>query len=410
MNQVNKQLLNTDGELSLEEQLKGLLNEELSSIIEREKSAFDRLAAPLENFLVLYGAGGLGRNTLAKLRNLGIEPLAFVDNNPRLWHQQVDELEVLSPEEAAQKFGDKAVFIVTIWGAGSSHRFTHTEQHLLNLNCEKVVSFAFLFWKFSDTFLPYYSLDLPHKIYPHADKIKKAFSLWADETSRREYVAQLRWRMLLDFDNLPCAVSQEIYFPEDIFTVSSEEVFVDCGAYDGDTLKIFWQHQSSFSGKVIALEPDPNNFEKLKQYVYSLPDEIQEKVTLLPFAAGKQREQVRFTATGTVSSAVTEKGELEIDCVPLDELIDKYQPTLIKMDIEGGELDALVGAKKIIQKYSPILAICVYHCQDHLWEIPLLIKGFSEDYSFFLREHSEECWDLVFYAVPANRLNNININ
>lgn len=403
MNQDNKQLLNTDSELPLDEQIEELLNEELSSIINREKSAFDRLAAPFGNSLVLYGAGGLGRNTLAKLRNLGIEPLAFADNNSRLWHQPVDGLKVLSAEEAAQKFGEKAVFVVTIWGAGSSHRFAQTKQYLLKLNCHKVVSFAFLFWKYSDTFLPYYSLDLPHKIYLHTNKIKKAFSLWADEMSRREYVAQLRWRMLLDFDNLPSAVSQKIYFPEDIFTVSSKEVFVDCGAYDGDTLKDFWQHQSSFAGRVIALEPDPNNFKKLEQYIYSLPDSIQQRVTLLPFAAGKQREKLRFAATGTVSSAFTDKGTLEIDCVPLDELIDDYQPTLIKMDIEGAELDALVGAKKVIQKYSPLLAICIYHCQDHLWEIPLLIQDFYKDYRFFLRAHSEECWDLVFYAVPVSR-------
>jgi hypothetical protein len=80
------------------------------------------------------------------------------------------------------------------------------------------------------------------------------------------------------------------------------------------------------------------------------------------------------------------------------------RPTFIKMDIEGAEVDALIGARRLIENALPVLAICVYHQPDHLWRIPLLIRSFSDQYRFFLRPHNEEGWDLVCYAVPASRL------
>ncbi|MEH2414964.1 FkbM family methyltransferase [Nostoc sp.] len=395
---------NFSNECLLAGEIDTLFSSDIDSVIKRERECFDKLAAPFEKSIVLFGSGQLGRKTLKGLRKIGIEPLAFADNNSKLWNQSVDGLTVLSPEDAAQTFGNKAVFVVTIWGACSTHRLAHTREQLQLLNCLKIVSCTFLFWKYPETFLPHYCLDLPHKVYQQAENIKKAFSIWADEQSRHEYLVQLRWRMVLDFDSLSSPVSQEQYFPQDIFTLSPTDVFVDCGAYNGDTIESFLKHQSSFLGRIIALEPDPNNFKKLQGYVDTLPKSLQEKVTILPLAAAAQRKKLRFAATGTVSSVVTNTGKLEIDGVPLDELLNDTVPTFIKMDIEGAELDALLGTQKIIQNASPILAICLYHCQDHLWRIPLLLKSLSSQYRFFLRPHGEECWDLNCYAVPVTRL------
>ena len=83
------------------------------------------------------------------------------------------------------------------------------------------------------------------------------------------------------------------------------------------------------------------------------------------------------------------------------------QPTFIKMDVEGSEIDALIGAQNIIRKELPILAICAYHRQDHMWRIPSLIHSFSDQYCFFLRPHLSEGWDLVCYAIPLPRLSSL---
>jgi FkbM family methyltransferase len=404
MNHSELLIQNLSNECLLAEEIDTLFSGNIDSVIKRERESFDKLATPFEKSIVLFGSGQLGRKTLKGLRKIGIEPLAFADNNSALWNQSVDGITVLSPEDAAQKFGNQAVFVVTIWGACSTHKLAHTREQLQRLNCSKVVSVGFLFWKYPETFLPHYSLDLPHKVFQERENIKKVFSLWADEQSRQEYLAQLRWRMFLDFDALPNPIVQEQYFIQDFFTLSPTDVYVDCGAYNGDTIQAFLRHQDSFFGKIIALEPDPKNFEKLQRYVSTLPNTIKEKVTILPLAASKQKTKLRFASTGTSSSLITDSGTLEIDCISLDEVLADCLPTFIKIDIEGAELDALAGSKEIIQNASPILTICAYHCQDHLWQIPLFIHSLSNKYRFFLRPHGVEVWDLICYAVPVSRL------
>jgi FkbM family methyltransferase len=384
--------------------LEDLFTENIQTAIDREQNQFDILSSPYSNSIILFGAGQLGKKTLNGLRELGIEPIAFIDNNNDLWGKSVDNLDVLSPSNAAKKYGKSAVFVMTIWRANSSHRQAHTRNQLTELGCEKIVSVAYLFWKYPETFLPHYCLDLPHKVYEQIDLVKAASSLWADERSQQEYIDQLRWRLQLDFDGLSSPVPQTQYFPSDLFTLSSQETFIDCGAYDGDTIStLIYQQQYNFQ-QIIAFEPDPQNYQKLTEYINELPSDLRSKITIHQLAASNQREQLKFTAMGTASSVVSTVGTFTVDAAPLDEILIDATPTFIKMDIEGAEIAALTGASKIIARDLPILAISAYHLQDHLWRIPLLIHSISSEYKLFLRPHGEECWDCVCYAIPNNRL------
>src|SRR3954453_6466881 len=101
-------------EINLREQIETLLSEGSAGAIRRERTSFDELAGPFGKSLVLFGAGGIGRKTLAGLRKLGIEPLAFADNNEKLYAQPMNGVRVMSPKDAASRYGDKATFVVTI--------------------------------------------------------------------------------------------------------------------------------------------------------------------------------------------------------------------------------------------------------------------------------------------------------
>ena len=104
----------------------------------------------------------------------------------------------------------------------------------------------------------------------------------------------------------------------------------------------------------------------------------------MQYAVGSQKEVVKFNVTGTAASSVGQ-GSFDTECSTLDELLASYMPTFIKMDIEGAEIDAIMGARKVIGKGSPILAICMYHKQEHLWKIPLLLRALSDQYKFYFR-------------------------
>ena len=381
-------------------QLDILLGESFEAAERRERSAFDAAASPFETRMVLFGAGGFGRRTLVRLRSLGIEPLAFADNNRALWGQSVEGLRVMPPGDAAREFGPNAAFVVTIWNGQATDRMADRLQQLRALGCVRAVPAGLLFWKYPDTFLPYYPLDLPHKVLERAEDVRRAFHLWCDDASRREFVAQVAFRLLLDYAGLSRPTAEEPYFPP-YFRCKPDEFLVDCGAFNGDTIRAFLRHAPGFS-RVIAFEPDPLNWPRLLTTVSALPEKVRGGITCLRQAVGSARGTVPFDSTGTDLSRVG-SGTASVECVTLDEVLAGCEPTLIKFDIEGAEPDALNGGRGVIARSAPILAVSAYHRQGHLWEIPLAITQLCDGYRYGLRPHGAEAWDTVCYAVPPGR-------
>jgi FkbM family methyltransferase len=386
----------------LRDELDALLAEGPEGAARRERDTFERLAAPFGTRIVLFGAGGLGRRVLASLRTYGIEPLAFCDNDARLWTASVNGVAVLSPAEAVQRFGASASFVVTVWGALGHDRMRDRVGQLQDLGCKNAFPFLPLAWKYPSGALPHYGAGLPSGVHAAANRVRGAFDLLSDDASRLEYVRQIRWRLFGDFDALTEPVHHPIYFPRDLCALRPDEVFVDCGAYDGDTVRLFVREAHSTFGGIYAFEPDPVSFEKLAATLRKLPGAGGDTVAAFPYATGAKSERMRFIASGTAMSALGD-GDLEVEVRTLDETLAAAKPTYIKMDIEGSEPDALAGARRIVSEESPVLAISCYHRQEHLWEIPLQIHALNPGYRFYLRPHDLEMWDLICYAVPFGR-------
>ncbi|MGB8007892.1 MAG: FkbM family methyltransferase [Terriglobales bacterium] len=382
------------------DELDRLLSEPLSSVHERENSAFDRLLASCGNRLVIFGAGNLGRKVVQCVRSIGIEPLAFADNGQSKWGSSVDGVPVLSPTDAAARYGASALFLVSIWSLG--HYYRDSRAQLERSGCTRVESTASLRWKFADRLLPDFCQDLPHKLYEQAAEVRKAASLWTDDASRREYLNHVLWRAKGDQNALGPPVEEKQYFLDSLYRIDEHEVFVDCGAYTGDTAEQLIRKNPAFS-KIIAIEADPRNFDRLRKWVGTLDAPVASRISALNAAVGATRGQLRFQANGTDGARLATDGNVVVDCIPIDDLTPAAGATFIKMDIEGAELDALEGARRSIQTHRPILSICVYHKQDDLWRIPLFISTMAEDYRFFLRPHGADGKELVCYAVPAKR-------
>jgi FkbM family methyltransferase len=390
----------SDAETDVE--LEALLGEPIQQAKQRAQLAFDEEIRRCGGKVVLFGAGNMGRQVLARLKQDGITPLAFSDNSKNAHGKMVDGLLVLTPEDAAKRHGREAAFIVTIYNR--DHDFADTRRQLRKLGCTQVVPVIPMRWKYHETFLPYYRDDLPHKVLEQADEIRNAMTLWADETSRREFVAQVRWRLHGDFDLLSPPSTAPQYFPPEIFRLTTEEVFVDVGAYDGDTIRDFLSLQGGRFHQILALEPDPDNFRKLSRYVETLPAGLKGRIQAKPLAVGAENGCLRFRSGCGEGSSLSGQGTMEVRCMRLDDLLIAADPTYIKMDIEGAELDALSGARNILRQQEPVVAACVYHAQDHLWRIPLALREINPNYALFLRPHRSECWDTVCYAVPPERL------
>src|SRR5207249_7215194 len=130
---------------SLEDQLESLLGEDPASVMDRERSSFDRILAEVGGNLVLFGAGSIGRSSLQCLLRDGIRPLALCDNNSAIWDTEIEGVPVLSPATAASRYGASAAFVVTIWVV--NHRYAETQDALRAAGCKHVYPAAPLRWK-----------------------------------------------------------------------------------------------------------------------------------------------------------------------------------------------------------------------------------------------------------------------
>jgi FkbM family methyltransferase len=179
-------------------------------------------------------------------------------------------------------------------------------------------------------------------------------------------------------------------------------MFVNVGALIGDCALAFinaCERKGFQYKKIINFEPDMNNFLKLSEKMMPLAD-----VQCLRYGLWSHRGRMRFSNSnpspgGSVGFLAAE-GDFEVDVISLDEVLQDMEVSLIKMDVEGAEMEALRGAAKTIRRCTPKLAISVYHKRDDIFKIPLLIHSFYPRYKFYLRHHSTTFSETVLFAVP----------
>jgi FkbM family methyltransferase len=203
---------------------------------------------------------------------------------------------------------------------------------------------------------------------------------------------------------MPPRPAENTYFPVDLFRPLANECILDCGAYIGDTVgQILGVCGETFAA-IYPFEGDAVSFGKLSEYVASLGDEVSRRIHPIHGAIGGARGVVRFGGDGGTGSAMNAGDGVDVQCYPLDELSFAAPVTIIKMDIEGAEYEALHGARETIARDRPLLAICVYHTQCDLWRIPLLVHSMLPDHRLFLRAYEGDGFQTVLYAVPPARL------
>ena len=239
-----------------------------------------------------------------------------------------------------------------------------------------------------------YSIDRAY-VERHEERFGTVYGLFGDELSRKTYAAFLNSKLAGGADGLYDVWRRDQYFPRGIIGLSDREVFVDGGAYSGDTLLAFIRKTNGKYTRCDAFEPEPANAGRLLALAgrQGFRD-----VRVIGKGLWSKADVLRFTASeGPSISAISETGNTSVEV----EAIDNVSPdaTFIKLDVEGAELEALKGAAGTIRRNRPKLAVCMYHKPGDLFEIPLFIKSLAPEYRFYLRQHQPVSCELVLYAV-----------
>ena len=121
-------------------------------------------------------------------------------------------------------------------------------------------------------------------------------------------------------------------------------------------------------------------------------------VRVINKALWQKNDTLKFFQSATMGSTISKTGNVEIECIAIDSISTLANLTFIKLDVEGAEVEALNGARQTISKYSPKLAICVYHKMEHHWQIPLLIHSINPMYKIYMREDYPSTEETICFA------------
>ena len=206
-------------------------------------------------------------------------------------------------------------------------------------------------------------------------------------------------------------ITRDAYLINRLFDkeMCKDEVVIDAGAYNGDTVKKFSSYFGRALKKIYAIEPSIEMQEPLERMIANL---CLCNVEILPYALSDKDAVVEFNyisndayksfiqgSTDIASKIIHNAKKYQVVLKKLDDIIPvKEKITYIKMDIEGAEYSALLGARRIIQKDKPKLAICLYHNASDYTKIPRLIHDIEPGYVFYIRHHHKEHLETVIYA------------
>jgi FkbM family methyltransferase len=339
--------------------------------------------------VAILGAAVEGQRLAALCRARGIRILAISDDNPAKIGTSLLDHPVVPMRELATL--DRATPIVI-----ASHRVLGAAERLSRLGFTAVAPFAVLQTLAPERFPPHMFYEgLLEDTWRHRDHYRWLASELADDESREVLDAVLTFRQTLDPRVLAPVVEPELYQLTGLLTLGHDEVYIDGGAFDGDSIRLFSSRVGGRYRRIYAFEPDPKTFAALKQNFTSEP-----RVEAINAGLYRCKATLRFRDDASRGAIFAPDGGIDIKVTTVDDVVGEGRVTFIKMNIEGAELDALEGAEQTIRRWHPKLAISAYHRPSDLWRIPRLVHRLSEDYGLYLRQHDGGVIETVLYALP----------
>ena len=332
--------------------------------------------------IIIFGAGDVGKTVLSILEQNYKKAYAFCDNYKSGFYFETS-VPILLPDDLVDSHNDAIVIIAV------------SSKQISDAMYDQIVGLGFsdtsIVRSYGDCFLSFTSIKTNF-----LDGFRWAYHFFSDQESKNIILSRIRGYLFgFDMEYLPW---QDIYFPKDIFELSNQEVFIDAGAYDAAiSLDLIGRTKGHFKG-IYAFEADHDNYlvtrDRLAQY---------SNTKVIYAGLWHANGTISFISGEGQGSKVDADGASKIPAVALDEFFQdidiKEYPTFIKMDIEGSEKAAILGAKKIIQLVRPKLAISVYHRPEDIYELPMLINSINSDYRFALRHYTKGYLETVLYAV-----------
>ncbi len=356
--------------------------EELQKIYTAKAPDYSHL---LGKEVFLYGAGSLGEMGSSLLLKAGIKPKYIVDKVKR---GEINGLSVISPNDIPSTDKTNALCLVCI----ATISYNEIETALRALKIKNLLQFyTYAYLKF-----PYLLGNGWTYYYPTVNEqqeIEKVCEILShDQQSLCHYLQFLWWKLRgveYIYPDYPVLSGKKYFDAPCMPKLSNKEVLADVGCHYGQTIEKFIHATNNQFINIYAFEPDRSNLE-ICQKRFQDP-----RIIYSDKGISDQKGLKKFQAGLGYASKISEKGTQYTKVATIDEI--EIVPTIIKLHIEGEELNALYGARKTIQKHSPLLMVFADHNSDGLYKIAKFIYE-QGCYVLFFNLHDYSGNTAVFYA------------
>jgi len=256
----------------------------------------------------------------------------------------------------------------------------------------------FAFQKKSGYELPeiYFNEGFENHFKSNISKFDNTYYVLKDEESKTIYKKLIKFRLTHDIRYLNGFKENQENQYFDFLSYIEDKLsnFIDIGAYHGENSITFAKENPDYSN-IIAIEPNSENFEFCVNQTSSLPN-----IRVINGVLGRTEGIVEFDGQGT-TGFIVESGGLRVQMQTLDSVCGEISgTTVIKMDVEGGEEEIILGGRNALQELRPILAISGYHRIQDYWKIPELVFSVLNNYSLYIRHYTETIYETVLYFIP----------
>ena len=231
----------------------------------------------------------------------------------------------------------------------------------------------------------------------NAQKLREVYDSLADDFSRQVYADIINFKISGRLEYLDDITSTKSEIYRKLIKPVTTETYVDLGAYNGDTIKELMEYTKGNFSAVYALEPDRKNFRKLSRFLEGMN---MNNVNLYNAAAWCVDTKLPFSHKSGRQSAISASSGIMIDALSVDSILRKRPATIIKMDVEGFEREAIWGSAYTIAHYSPKMMVALYHRNEDIFELPLLVKMLNPKYKLYIRHQPYiPAWETNLYAI-----------
>ena len=333
--------------------------------------------------LVLYGTGNGADKIIAKLEKDGTfcKVQGIFASTDFVRDRYFRGMKVESFESVTERLGKDIIVLMCF---GSSRPEVLENVYRISSLCE-----------FYAPDVPVYGTDIFDTAYyeKNKDKIGQVTALLADGFSKKTMCNTVTNKLTGGLSPLlECEVSKRE--ADLLLTLPEGAVFVDLGAYNGDTVLHYTSLFPQIS-KIYAVEPDKRNFRKLQENTEGLPFDITYINALI-----SDHDGISYAGKNRGRGVHEQDQGDEIRSVTVDSILKGGPSDFIKIDVEGNEIKAIQGAKETIARYKPSMQIACYHRSGDIFEIPLAVLELNPDYKVYMR-HTPHVpgWDTQFYFV-----------